>query len=104
MSSRKERKRRHYTRDFASIDKEQIEKDYQEKQRMYEESEKIRFLARQINASVPAELMEKRKGLNDVQIILCSQIEAQLNYTSEFGLMMERIWRNVIDLKRRHAA
>ena len=72
-----------------------------EKQRMFEDSRRIRFIARQINASVPEELRESRKNLNDVQIVLCSQVEEIIKYPSKFKLMMDRIYRTRIELKKR---
>ena len=74
-----------------------------QKQRMYEESRRIRYLAKQINASVSEDVREKRKGMNPAVIVLLSRIEDENKYPSNFKLMMDRIWRNVSDWKRRES-
>jgi len=94
---KKHQKKRIYTEAEKKILQEN------EKRRMIEESIKIRYIARQINASVSEKVRESRRGLNDVHIILCNQIEENITYLSDFKLMMDRIWRNVSDLKRRES-
>jgi hypothetical protein len=74
-----------------------------QKQRMYEESRRIRYLAKQINASVSEDVREKRKGMNPAAIVLLSRIEDENKYPSNFKLMMDRIWRNVSDWRRRES-
>jgi hypothetical protein len=74
-----------------------------QKQRMYEESRRIRYLAKQINASVSEDVREKRKGMNPAVIVLLSRIEDENKYPSNFKLMMDRIWRNVSDWRRRES-
>ena len=74
-----------------------------QKQRMYEESRRIRYLAKQINATAPEEVREKRKGMNPAVIVLLSRIEDENKYPSDFKLMMDRIWRNVSDWRRRES-
>jgi hypothetical protein len=74
-----------------------------QKQRMYEESRRIRYLAKQINASVSEDVREKRKGMNPAVIVLLSRIEDENKYPSDFKLIMDRIWRNVSDWKRRES-
>jgi len=84
---KKNRKKRVYTAAEKKILQEK------EKRRMIEDSKKIRYVAKQINAAVSGKVRESRKGLNDVLIILCNQIEENIKYPSKFKLMMDRISR-----------
>jgi hypothetical protein len=95
MSNRKSKKRRH-----QSINHDQA---YKEKQDYLEKNRMIAYLAHQINATAPEEVREKRKGMNPAAIVLLSRIEDENKYPSDFKLMMDRIWRNVSDWKRRES-